>query len=137
MLIGYAANKSAVKNGIANLNSAEAWKGDMKLRYMTLDTDGLGVQMDADHEIDESEMTEFSQVISALEAGGRLHGEAKEVYKTLGRLAVLASKFEIDAATNYIHAKISETKKYRGVTIDEIRSELYDIFARTIINNYK
>ena len=137
MLIGYAANKSAVKNGIANLNSAEAWKGDMKLRYMTLDTDGLGVQMDADHEIDESEMTEFSQVISALEAGGRLHGESKEVYKTLGRLAVLASKFEIDAATNYIHAKISETKKYRGVTIDEIRSELYDIFARTIINNYK
>ena len=93
--------------------------------------------MNADHDIIDSELTEFSQVISALEAGGRLHGEAKEVYKTLGRLAVLASKFEIDAATNYIHAKISETKKYRGVTIDEIRSELYDIFARTIINNYK
>ena len=137
MLIAYAANKSAVKNGIANLNSSEAWKGNMKLRYMTLDTDGLGIQMDADHEIDESEMTEFSQVISALEAGGRLHGEAKEVYKTLGQLAVQASKFEIDAATNYIHAKISTNKKYKGVTIDEIRSELYDIFARTIINNYK
>lgn len=137
MLIGYAANKSAVKNGISNLNSAEAWKGDTKLRYMTLDTDGLGIQMDADHEIDEAEMTEFSQVIAALEAGGRLHGEAKEVYKTLGQLAVLASKFEIDAATNYIYAKISKDKKYRGVTIDEIRSELYDIFARTIINNYK
>lgn len=137
MLIAYAANKSAVKNGISNLNSSEAWKGNMKLRYMTLDTDGLGIQMDADHEIDESEMTEFSQVISALEAGGRLHGEAKEVYKTLGQLAVQASKFEIDAATNYIHAKISTNKKYKGVTIDEIRSELYDIFARTIINNYK
>lgn len=137
MLIGYAANKTAVKNGISNLNSAEAWKGDTKLRYMTLDTDGLGIQMDADHEIDEAEMTEFSQVIAALEAGGRLHGEAKEVYKTLGQLAVLASKFEIDTATNYIYAKISKDKKYRGVTIDEIRSELYDIFARTIVNNYK
>ena len=43
MLIAYAANKSAVKNGIANLNSSEAWKGNMKLRYMTLDTDGLGI----------------------------------------------------------------------------------------------
>jgi hypothetical protein len=77
MMIAYAANASAVKNGTANLNSKQAWKGDTKLRYMTLDTDGLGVQMDADHNIDESEMTEFSQVISALEAGGRLHRQSK------------------------------------------------------------
>ena len=137
MLIGYAANKSAVKNGISNLNHVDAWKGGMKLRYMTLDSDGLGIQMDADHEIDESEMTEFSQVISALEAGGRLHGEAKEVYKTLGQLAVQASKFEIDTASAYIYATISKSKKYNGITLEDIRSELYDIFARTIINNYK
>jgi hypothetical protein len=60
MMIAYAANQSAVKNGSSNINNAEAWLGNTALRYMELDTDGLGIQMDADHEIDEAEMTEFS-----------------------------------------------------------------------------
>ena len=40
--------------------------------------------MDADHEADEAEMTEFSQVISALDAGGRLHDYVKGIYQALG-----------------------------------------------------
>lgn len=131
MMIAYAANKSAVKNGIANINGSEAWLGNTALRYMEIDTDGLGIQMDADHEIDESEMTEFSQVISALEAGGRLHHMSKQVYRTLGELAVKASQAEIDTAVRYIKAKNS------GLPTDKIRSELYDILGRTLINNYK
>ena len=131
MMIAYAANKSAVKNGIANINGSEAWLGNTALRYMEIDTDGLGIQMDADHEIDESEMTEFSQVISALEAGGRLHHMSKQVYRTLGELAVKASQAEIDTAVRYIKAKNS------GLPTDKIRSELYDILGRALINNYK
>lgn len=131
MMIAYAANKSAVKNGIANINSSEAWLGNTALRYMEIDTDGLGIQMDADHEIDESEMTEFSQVISALEAGGRLHHMAKQVYRTLGELAVRASEAEIDTAIKYIKTKNA------GLSTDRIRSELYDILGRALINNYK
>lgn len=131
MMIAYAANKSAVKNGIANLNSAEAWKGKTKLRYMVLDTDGLGIQMDADHEIDEAEMTEFSQVISALEAGGRLHHMSKQVYRTLGELAIRASQIEIETVIKYIRAKNN------GLSTDKIKSELYDILGRALINNYK
>lgn len=131
MMIAYAANKSAVKNGIANINSSEAWLGNTALRYMEIDSDGLGIQMDADHEIDESEMTEFSQVISALEAGGRLHHMSKQVYRTLGELAVKASQAEIDTAVRYIKAKNA------GLPTDKIRSELYDILGRALINNYK
>lgn len=131
MMIAYAANKSAVKNGIANINGSDAWLGNTALRYMEIDTDGLGIQMDADHEIDESEMTEFSQVISALEAGGRLHNMSKQVYRTLGELAVKASQAEIDTAVRYIKAKNA------GLPIDKIRSELYDILGRALINNYK
>lgn len=131
MMIAYAANQSAVKNGTANVNSEEAWKGDTKLSYMELDTDGLGIQMDADHEIDEAEMTEFSQVISALEAGGRLHLEAKQVYRTLGQLAIKASQIEIQTVIDYIKAKNA------GLSTSRISSELYDILGRTLINNYK
>lgn len=131
MMIAYVANKSAVKNGISNINGSEAWLGNTDLKYMELDTDGLGIQMDADHEIDESEMTEFSQVISALEAGGRLHHISKQVYRTLGELAVQASQIEIDTAIKYINAKNAE------LPTDKIRSELYDILGRALINNYK
>lgn len=131
MMIAYAANKSAVKNGISNLNSEKAWEGNTPLRYMTLDSDGLGIQMDADHEIDEAEMTEFSQVISALEAGGRLHHLTRQVYKALGELAIRASNIEINATIEYIKAKNS------GLSTAQIRSELYDILGRSLINNYK
>jgi len=58
--------------------------------------------MDADHTIDEAELTEFSQVIAALEAGGRLHHLTKRVYNILGNLALEASRLEIDAAARYI-----------------------------------
>lgn len=131
MMISYAANTSAVKNGAANINGEGSWMNDKALRYMELDSDGLGIQMDADHTIDESEMTEFSQVISALEAGGRLHHLTKQVYNTLGYLAVQASKIEIDAVAKYISAK------NKGIPLDKIKSELYDILGRTFISHFK
>jgi hypothetical protein len=44
--------------------------------------------MDADHTSDEAQMTEFSQVISSLDAGGRLHGYVKQIYEALGQIAL-------------------------------------------------
>ena len=132
MMISYAANNSAVKNGASNINQDDAWYGDKKLSYMEIDSDGLGIQMDADHEIDEAEMTEFSQVVSALEAGGRLHNSAKQVYKALGKIAIIASQIEVDSVADYIK-KSTDSNTPR----DQVLSELYDIVGRTIINNFK
>lgn len=131
MMISYAANQSAVKNGTANINGVEAWKGQTKLRYMTLNSNGLGIQMDADHDIDDAQMTEFTQVISALEAGGRLHGISKQVYRTLGYLCTKASEEEINAAVKYIRAKSNDLPTIA------IKSEMYDIIGKTLLNNYK
>ena len=47
--------------------------------------------MDADHDADEAEMTEFSQVISALDAGGRLHNYVTDIYRALGEMAIRES----------------------------------------------
>jgi hypothetical protein len=58
--IGYAFNNTAVKNGAKNVNKAEAWSGDVELNYFEIDSDGLGMQMNADHDIVNSELTEFS-----------------------------------------------------------------------------
>jgi len=58
--IGYALNNTAVKNGAKNINSSTAWKDDSKLNYFEVDSSGLGMQMNADHDIVNSELTEFS-----------------------------------------------------------------------------
>lgn len=43
--------------------------------------------MNADHELDEAEVTEASQMISALEQNGFTHNKANEVYLELGKFA--------------------------------------------------
>lgn len=129
MMIGYLTNKTTMKEGAANINSRSKWfEDDSSLTYMEMDSDGLGIQMDADHDVEiASEMTEFSQVISALESGGRLHKYAKQVYKALQKVAVTSSKLELDTVANFIDAENKE----------EVKSELYDLIGRILINGIK
>ena len=127
MMIGYLTNNSGMKNGASNRNSVKRWFDDEQLLYMEMDSDGLGVQMDADHDVEEAAtMTEFSQVIASLEAGGYLHKYAKQVYQDLGKVAEVASKIEIDTITKFL---AGENDNY-----DEVKSDLYDILGRTLLN---
>ena len=140
MMISYAANSSAVKVGASNVNSSEAWSNQDALTFMELDADGLGIQMDADHDIDEAEMTEFSQVISALEAGGRLHDVAKDVYTSLGKLALQASSIELDAVNKFIESAMNlpkDNKEKYEKELQTLKSAMYDVIGRAVINNYK
>ena len=120
-MIDVLANNSAVKNGAGNMNPTSSFYDDTEFSYIEIGTNGYGIQMDADHTADEGHMTEFSQVISSLDAGGRLHGYVSQIYETLGKLAVDLSQIEIDS-------------------IDAFRqtgnlSQVYDIVGRTIMNN--
>lgn len=128
--IAYAANNSSIKNGVSNINESSSWTDNNSLKYMTITSDGLGVQMDADHEADEALLTEFSQVISALDSGGKLHYLARQAYKDLGSIALQASEVELDALQTFIDNLHTKGKP-------EAISQLYDIIGRTIINNYK
>ena len=130
MMIGYLTNNSGMKNGAANRNSVNRWFDEEPLTYMEMDSDGLGIQMDADHDVEEAAtMTEFSQVISALEAGGFLHKYAKQVYSDLGRVAAIASQMEIDAVTKFL---AGEESNY-----DAVKDQLYDVLGRTLLNGVK
>ena len=128
--IDYAANNTSIKTGAANINQSDAWTNpDSKLQYMDINYDGIGLQMDADHEADEAELTEFSQVISSLDAGGKLHDIAKNVYNNLAAVARQASITEFEALNAFVnYLKQKGTKK-------EAVGQLYDLVARTIINN--
>lgn len=124
-LISYVASASAVKNGITNLNSTSVLysNNEQPLRYFKISTKGHGIQLDADHTADEALMTEFSQVISSLASGGRLHDYVKEVYQVLGKVALNAANLEMEA--------VEEFEKTNNI------NKLYDILARMIINSHK
>jgi len=68
------------------VNSATSWYDDTPLRSKRMSTSNFGIQMDADHHADDSELSEMTQVISALEANGWGHELAKFVYTDLGNI---------------------------------------------------
>ena len=123
MMINYLLNQTSIKNGAKNINKTDVYFNNDALRSSTLSTKRYGIQQDSDHEADEARMTEFSQVISSLDAGGHYHEFVKEVYDVLGQVALEASQAEIQAIQEF---HLDKDKNY---------DKLYDIVGRTIIQN--
>ena len=121
MMINYLLNQTSIKNGAQNINKRNVYFDNSDLRWFTLSTRRYGIQQDSDHEADEARMTEFSQVISSLDAGGHYHDFVKEVYDVLGQVALEASQAEIQAIQEF-----NQNNDY---------DKLYNIVGRTIIQN--
>lgn len=122
-MIHVLANNSAVKNGVGNINPTSSWYDDTEFSYMTIESGTYGIQQDSDHTADEAHMTEFSQVISSLDAGGYLHDYVTQIYQQLGQTALDLSKVELDAV-----AQFRESGDM---------SAIYDVIGRTIMANIK
>lgn len=122
-MIHVIANNSAVKNGVGNINPTSSWYDNTEFSYMTIGSDTYGIQQDSDHTADEAHMTEFSQVISSLDAGGYLHDYVAQIYQQLGQTALDLSKVELDAV-----AQFEESGNI---------SAIYDVIGRTIMANIK
>lgn len=131
-MIGYAANASSIKRGQFNINPESAWEGNQKLSYITLDNKNLGKQQDPDHEADEAEVTEMSQVIASLDAGGLTHNLAKQAFISLGQLAAHGMQMQADTLAQIIASKSTE-----GANVEQIASEIYDIIGRIFFKHYK
>lgn len=117
-------NKSAIKVGAQHINSVDAWFDDsIPLKTMTMSTEGAGIQMDADHHAESSQMTEFSQVISSLEANGWTHSIAKRTYQNLGRVASSAIADKSDAVKKWLE--------------DNNKTQIYEIIGKSIIKSFK
>lgn len=122
-IINMVANKSAIKNGAGNINPVSSFYDNNNLRYITIGTQNYGIQLDADHEADEGKMTEFSQVISSLDAGGRLHEYVSEIYEMLGQVAINLSSIELNALKEF--------------DTSGNKTALYTVVGKTIINNFR
>jgi len=85
-IISYVVNKSAIKVGAGNVNSVERFSNDEAFDTLQLSTKFGGLLLDADHELDMSEVTEMSQMISSLEELGLTHDLSNEIYNDIGRV---------------------------------------------------
>lgn len=120
--IHYLVNTSGAKCGAANINPTSSWFDNTPLRSFKMSTRHLGIQMDADHHADDSELTEMSQVISSLEANGYTHHIAKEAYQDLGSIVYSTMKREIDAVTEYY--KMGDSR------------EIYNIIGKAFLKSF-
>ena len=84
---GYLVNESAMKVGVANINTSNKWySGSLDTFKMSLAFGG--VQMDPDHELDLAQVTEMSQMISALIQNGYMTDVVNEIYSDIGKVAL-------------------------------------------------
>ena len=118
-MIGWVVNKSAIKVGASNLNNKSTWFDDSPLLYTTMSTKFGGVQMNADHELDEAEVTEMTQMISGLEQNGFTHEIATNAYKEIGR---------------FCYEAIS---KLQDIIYKGDKNELYKIFGKAVVKAFQ
>lgn len=124
--IGYALNNTAVKNGAQNINQYSAWYDNEDLSYFEVDSDGLGMQMNADHDIIDSELTEFSQVITATSAYGFTYDNTDEIFQGLGRASLATTKKMSEAVDTFIQ-NFEDPK--------QAQSDLYDSIGRIVMKS--
>lgn len=108
--IAYLVNKSAMKVGHTNMNDSKAWTENIPLDTFKIHTRFGGLMMDADHDLDHAEVTEMSQMISALIEDGHYPEKVEAIYKAIGEIALNNDRVKkyIEAVNNNDRDKLRE-----------------------------
>ena len=106
--IAYLSNKSGMKTGIKNLNPVSVLSNDDDLMYFTEKVKYGGLQMNADHTLEESESTEPTQMIAHVGQDGTSHELVRNVYSLLANDINLELSEYIEAVDNKDRDKLVE-----------------------------
>lgn len=89
-MIAFVIDDTAIKVGATNVNNNDIFSRTNadELKYFEIETKYAGLQMNADHEIEESEVSLMGQMVSALIQGGFQKGTVDYVYRTIGQIAL-------------------------------------------------
>lgn len=116
--IAYLVNKSAIKVGAGNINNSNKFYNDDALTTIEMSTRFGGVQMNADHDLNMAEVTEMTQMISALEQNGFTHELATQIYKEIGQV-------------------VKESMRELSTTINENdKDKLYVILGKSLVQSF-
>lgn len=100
--IHYVATEGAVKQGAANINSANRYYDDEDLNFQRVLMLQAGIQLDKEHHADDSELSLMTQVISACAAKGYTFDQASQLYDALSSLTRINAKDFYRAMDRYI-----------------------------------
>lgn len=125
--VAYVFNNSAVKNGAKNINSEDVWTNNAPLNTFQLNIQGLGIQLNADHDVVDSELTEFSQVVAACAAYGKDYKSVNEIYYGLAESAFQASEQELTNIQRYFKDYAQDPSK--------AKYQLYKIVGKLIVQS--
>lgn len=125
--VAYVFNNSAVKNGAKNINSKDVWTNNAPLNTFQLNIQGLGIQLNADHDVVDSELTEFSQVVAACAAYGKDFKSVNEIYYGLAESAFQASEQELTNISRYFKDYAEDPSK--------AKYQLYKIVGKLIVQS--
>lgn len=89
-MISYVVNKSAIKVGAGNANSNQSFYDETELKTINMSTKFGGVQMNADHDLDLSHVTEMTQMLSALIQNGYTSQFVNKIYSDIGNVVAEA-----------------------------------------------
>ena len=93
---------------------------------ITLDTRYGGMQLNSEHAIEDSDVTEVSQMISALEQLGYTHNKASQVYKDIAK----AVEYSLKDLPNILGIEISDITP-------EIKRKYTEIFTDAFIESFR
>ena len=133
-LIHILSNVSSLKAGATNINSSARWQDSKPLLYSTYDNRFMGPQLDASHGIDNSEIKEVTQLVSALAQGGFTSEVAQEAYEDIANVIKTS-------AQPYLNSMKADDKKlYYYLTdkfIETINNAKGESIAKTLIHSIK
>jgi hypothetical protein len=88
-MVAYAATEGAVKQGASNVNDIDVYTDESyELSTMILTALDLGVQLDAEHDVENTVISLMTQVINALSARGYSLESGNDVYEALKTLTM-------------------------------------------------
>ena len=131
--IAYLVNKSAIKVGAGNVNSLDSWFNDDELKTIKMHTRYMGVQMDAEHDLDHAEVTEMTQLISALSQSGFTSHLVNDIYTTIGAVINEALADYNGAIDSYLRAKYTGDE----TLIEQEKLKIYKLLGKVFIESFE
>ena len=119
-VIAYVINKTACKVGAINVNPRERWTNNDDFDTFELDTSGGGPMMDADHELQDSEGTESTQMLLALAQNGTSLEETTSVFNDIATI-ISEETIEFERGIENDEAGIKLADKYVSKTLKRSR----------------
>lgn len=126
--IQYVVTAGAIKQGAANVNLKHAYFDDNPYLTMKFKTTDIGIQLDAEHNADESTLSIMTQVVNALSSRGYTSEQAGEVYEAMFALTEAGINDYVEGFKQYMDS--SDSTKFKDAIISTIVKSIQNSTSR-------